>query len=311
MTWVPTSVVAHAVDFAGFLYDPTQDIIYSRLDALQRKVGYNVPYDYLAVGLSMFIDSEPFYFDYGGRHWLIEPWKGQYGLESGGEIGVYVDEITADSSGLPPALRHYACVSAADQLTMSFTLYRNGEKLFTRGPESHWWLTGFKWGVFTPRSTDIWMDIEIVFPKTEMRDAFKKALVAKSYITFERNSLSIAFTYDSPRAEQPVSRRALEGPGQIANEHLVERYNELKKALGLPSNDPNAFTAEAVGDALLDQVPYAIRVVGRTAVNILEQRATDAARRFQGEANAKLEEAKATYRDLVEFVHNLRQWRMH
>lgn len=308
MTWAPTSVLAHGVVAAGFLYDPAQDIIYSKLDAWQRALGYNMPYDYGAPLISMPIDSEPFYFEYAGKQWLIEPWKGQYGLESGGEIGVYYDTIGID---VPPEYRHYASVSEADQLTMSFTLYRNGEKLFQRGPESHFWLTGFKWGVFTPHSTDITMDIEIVFPKTEMRNAFKKALIAKSYRTLERNPLSIAFTYDSPRAPQPVSRQVLEGPAQMANERLVARYNELKQALRITSNDPNAFTAEAVADALVDQVPYAIRVVGRTAVNILEQRATDAARRFQGEANAKFEEAKATYREVMEFVHNLRHWRMH
>jgi len=36
----PTSALAHAVYAAGFLYDPDQDIIYSRMDALQRNFGY-------------------------------------------------------------------------------------------------------------------------------------------------------------------------------------------------------------------------------------------------------------------------------
>jgi hypothetical protein len=39
-TWTPTSPLAKAVELAGFLYDPDQDIIYSRMDALQRRLGY-------------------------------------------------------------------------------------------------------------------------------------------------------------------------------------------------------------------------------------------------------------------------------
>ena len=37
----------------------------------------------------MIIDCEPICFMYGGKNWMIELWKGQYGLETGGEIGVY------------------------------------------------------------------------------------------------------------------------------------------------------------------------------------------------------------------------------
>jgi hypothetical protein len=309
VTWAPTSVLAHGVVAAGFLYDPAQDIIYSKLDAWQRGLGYNMPYDYGAPPVGMIIDSEPLYFEYAGKLWLIEPWKGQYGLESGAEIGVYRDELLG-LGGLPPGMRHYASVSEADQLTMKFTLYRNGKELLHRGPESHWWLTGFKWGVFTAHSSDLRMDIEIVFPKTEMRDAFKKALKDKRYVTSEKDPLSIAFTYDSPRAPQPESRVALEGVAQLANERLVGRYNELKQWLRIPSNDPNAFTGEAALDALISRVPMAYRVVGRIAMNIVRQRATDTVRRVQSEADAAVEEAKHTYREVLEFVHKLRKWRM-
>jgi hypothetical protein len=308
MTWAPTSVLAHGVVAAGFLYDPAQDIIYSKLDAWQRKFGYNMAYDYGAPPAGMIIDSEPLYFEYAGKLWLIEPWKGQYGLECGAEIGVYRDEIGVD---MPPGLRHYASVSSADQLMMKFTLYRNGKELLHRGPESHWWLTGFKWGVFTEHTSDLAMDIEIVFPKTEMRDAFKKALRDKSYVTSERDSLSIAFTYDTPRAPQPELRLALEGKAQAANELLVGKYNDLKQALRIPSNDPNAFTGAAAANALWNQVPTAIRVQGlytaRTAAKILQQRATDVARRVQSEVASKAEEAKNTYREMERFVS---KWRM-
>ena len=305
MTWTPTSVLAHSVVAAGFLYDPEQDIIYSRLDALQRMAGYAWAFDEAAAPLGMIIDCEPFYFQYAGKLWMIELWKGQYDLETGAEIGVYRDDLGAS---LPLRARWFACVDTADQLTMKFTLYRDGQELFHRGPESHWWLTGFKWGVFTALTSALTMKLEIVFPKTQMRDAFRKAVREKGYATTERDSFSIAFTFDSPRTEQPLSRWA-EGIEQPKNEILVAKYNELKQWLRIPSNDPNAFTGEAALDALISRVPTAYRVVGRIAANIMKQRAIDTVKRVQSEAHAAVEEAKHTYREVVEFVDKLRQWR--
>jgi hypothetical protein len=83
--WSSTSKLAQAVEVAGFDYDPEQDIIFSRMDAVQRRFGY----DASALLMSAVIDCEPIFFDFGGKTWMIELWKGQYGLETGCEIGVY------------------------------------------------------------------------------------------------------------------------------------------------------------------------------------------------------------------------------
>src|SRR4051794_9572622 len=88
-TWAPSSVTAKAVVAAGFDFDPVGDIIYSRMDALQRKAGYCWNYDRAAPLFDMIIDCEPIYFKYGGAKWMIELWKGQYGIMTGAEIGVY------------------------------------------------------------------------------------------------------------------------------------------------------------------------------------------------------------------------------
>src|SRR5680860_227608 len=160
--WSPTSALAHAVYAAGFVYDPDQDIIYSRLDAPQRLFGYAYGYDVAALGMNAVIDCEPIFFDYDNKHWMIELWKGQYGLESGCEIGIYTRPIGSTSliymlmdatvgqrpgDGLPSHNLFYDCAADADMLELSATLHRDGAPLLTRGPELHWWLTGFKWRV--------------------------------------------------------------------------------------------------------------------------------------------------------------------
>ncbi|MBN1962231.1 MAG: DUF4474 domain-containing protein [Deltaproteobacteria bacterium] len=89
-SWKPRNKAAQAVWKAGFCYSPEQDIIYSRMDAWQRKFGYAYSYDIAApITISAIIDCEPFFFHYNNKHWMIELWKGQYGLETGAEIGIY------------------------------------------------------------------------------------------------------------------------------------------------------------------------------------------------------------------------------
>ena len=87
--WTPTSALARAVDSGGIPYDPDQDIIYSKMYPVQRQLGYAYGYDAAALLMGAVIDCEPIFFDYGGKTWMIELWKGQYGLETGCEIGVY------------------------------------------------------------------------------------------------------------------------------------------------------------------------------------------------------------------------------
>ncbi|MGN1083756.1 MAG: DUF4474 domain-containing protein [Lachnospiraceae bacterium] len=76
----------------GFLYDETQDKIYSAMNPWQREVGYCKLYDDATLAMNMAIQCEPIYFNYDNRRWLIEFWKGQYGMSTGGEVGIYVTD---------------------------------------------------------------------------------------------------------------------------------------------------------------------------------------------------------------------------
>ena len=61
----------------------------STVDAWQKAAGYTWLYDYMAPRFQMVFDALPVYFDYGGRKLLIEFWKGQYGINTGADIGIY------------------------------------------------------------------------------------------------------------------------------------------------------------------------------------------------------------------------------
>jgi len=254
--WTPQSLLAQAVDVAGFLYDPRQDIIYSKMYPLQRHFGYAYAYDAAALAMNANIDCEPFFFDYAGKTWMIELWKGQYGLETGCEIGAYNRPSGSSSFPYPlldatigqrpgdPSPSHnlfFDCANDNELLLMSSKLYRNGERLLCRGPERHWWLTGFKWGVYSEPS-DLTMEVSITCLDDVMTAAFVSAVEATGYQNVDVNGNEVSFTFDNPLTRQPRDDfPQLVSLVRTADQQIVAAYD----ALGLPNNDPNTIGDQA------------------------------------------------------------------
>ena len=293
MAWQPTTPLAHAVFEAGFEYDGKRDIIYSRLYPLQRHTGFCWAYDCLSPAMLMIIDCEPFYFGYDGKLWMIELWKGQYGIETGAEIGVYncmrdkqAPTVTAGRFSTGARGTFFNSATDSEMPTMAFKLSRDGSPLLERGPERHWWLTGFKWGVFTRSSSQLSMDIQITFDnKPEMCSAFKGALKERGYPVREIGNTGVGFVFNRPTELQPASRWAAESGAQATNERLVNGYIALKKALNLPSNDPNGFVVPAQWlDAAQQVVDKAAKLRNETlaAAKVLQDRASAMANKLQG-----------------------------
>ena len=244
--WIPESKVAKTVYAVGFQYDTEQDIIFSRMDAWQREFGYAYAYDLAAPAtISAVIDCEPIFFRYDDKDWMIELWKGHYGLETGGEIGVYVrsrqwpvlDATIGHRPHDPANAKFFECANDSERLEMSFTLNRDGTPLFRRGPEKHWWLTGFKWGVLsTPEQ--LTMDVEIVFPTAKMGKAFVAALEKSGYQDIHLSVRSVRFTFAKPVSVQPrldPNCQLLVESARENNAVLVKNYQKLN----LENNDPN------------------------------------------------------------------------
>ncbi len=234
----------------GFAYDPQQNIFYSRMDAWQRSYGYCRLYDEATAPLSMVIDCEPIRFEYENKKWLIELWKGQYGMTTGGEIGVF----TSGGSGLPvpDVINGVVFRSAADDylLQMSFTLKKNGRVLFRRSAK-HWWLTGFILGEFSEPS-ELSMDVTITLKNDEMRREFVDSLIRLGYSDQEIGvaDRTVTFTFSVPRTEQPRTRTELVSKvSQAKNKFLCRRYQTLanathgiyRKMKGLEHSSPDLY----------------------------------------------------------------------
>lgn len=161
----------------GYCYDAKQDVFSTSLDAWQRNFGYTESYNHYAPYVNMIFDYEPIYFDYQNKTWLIELWKGQYGINTGAEIGIYYSD-----SYVPPGLFDYTlfhCVKDEDMLPMSLHLFSKDDSI-AMIRKRHWWLTIFNVGTYC-EPKDLSMNVSITFPTESMMNAFTDALRKKGY----------------------------------------------------------------------------------------------------------------------------------
>ena len=211
-------MINETLESAGFAYDPKKDIFYSTMDCWQRKMGYCKLFDKGSPLFNMVIDCEPISFSYGGKRWLIELWKGQYGITTGAEIGIYNtsrDEIHTDRfTGI-----YYEPISDDERLPLSIMLRKNKKVMFHRRA-THWWLTGFVLGEFS-HPGELTMTAKIKFPNAEMRDAFLEGLQAIRYTheEYKVRENTVTIYYNKPHSPQPLSQN-------IAKKILIQQLNE-------------------------------------------------------------------------------------
>ena len=133
----------------GYRYSYVGDYYYTDdKDCWQKFFGFNFAYDIAAPLALIQYDYVRVFFTYGEYDWMIQMWKGQYGLLfHGSEVGVYTKPV-----GSPSATRyaHYAAADKENFLKMSTALYhqsgRNSDEYhfeFERPYDEYWWCTGF------------------------------------------------------------------------------------------------------------------------------------------------------------------------
>ncbi len=192
-------IINDLIEPLGYIYDIYQDIFATRLDAFQKQFGYTAFYDLSAAYFNMVFDYETIYFDYNGRTWLIEMWKGQYGINAGCEIGVYYANSIVPKDKLDTTLFH--AVDTTDMLDISLRLSKHENKKLHQYTKlgqlhyRHWWLTLFKMGVFS-KPKDLFLNASIRFKDYAMLhhflDSFTKTLPDTLY---KVNGLTVYFTF--------------------------------------------------------------------------------------------------------------------
>lgn len=134
----------------SYQYSYVDDYYYTNdRDCWQDSFGFGRIYDLAAPYVLMEYDYVRVFFPYGDRDWMVQLWKGQYGLFFYGcEIGVYNKPPGEKKDGV---FTMYGRPEQEDWPKMEITLYHDeggGDyvRQFTREYDDYWWCTGFKAG---------------------------------------------------------------------------------------------------------------------------------------------------------------------
>ncbi len=176
----------------SYQYSYVDDYYYTNdKDAWQYHFGFGKIYDFVSPYILLEYDYIRIFFTYENKDWMIQMWKGQYGMVFfGGEIGVYNREHKEEGYG---EWAMYACAPEEDWLAMEMTLYWqeeiNGEyvRQFTREYDKYWWCTGFKNGhirVEEP-ADELRLEARITFKDETMRELFTQGLEECGFVKRE------------------------------------------------------------------------------------------------------------------------------
>ena len=180
------------IGLIGYLYDPVNKCFYTASDPWQRNFGYNEIYDNSAGLTLMIIDTLRIKFPYKDKDWMIQAWKGQYGLVLvGAEVGVY-------NKPKDRTLEHYECVGDDERLRMEMEVQKlDGGKWKTiiyRPYEEHWWITGFIFGNELGNYDNVRVLIRITMKDYEMLEGVTASLEKQGYY-YEVKGLDVHFIF--------------------------------------------------------------------------------------------------------------------
>ncbi len=162
-------------------------------NCMQRHFGYNPLYDLGANLIDFSIETTKIDFDYEGKEYRFQFWKGQY---ISGEIGTVGGEIGIYTRPEGSVGEHYNCADEDDWLKMEMTVYwdefDNGEYLpqLTRNYNIFWWPTGFVDGQLKNRRDSNTMRIlaRITFETEEQAQLFAESMANKGFTEVEEFS---------------------------------------------------------------------------------------------------------------------------
>ncbi|MBQ8782209.1 MAG: DUF4474 domain-containing protein [Clostridia bacterium] len=134
----------------SYQYSYVDDYYYTNdKEAWQYNFGFGKIYDFVSPYILLEYDYIRVFFTYEDKDWMLQMWKGQYGLVFyGGEIGIYNKPHSDDGID---AWTMFNCPAEEDWLKMEMTLWHediqgNWNREFTREYDYYWWCTGFKNG---------------------------------------------------------------------------------------------------------------------------------------------------------------------
>ena len=181
---MPWRLLMRDTPILSYQYSFIDDYYYIHdVDCWQRSFGFGRFYDLVAPYMLLEYDYVRVFFTYQDKDYMIQLWKGQYGLIFYGcEQGIYSKDHTDEEDGI---FTFYKAMDPGEWPQMSLTLYhdknRNGNYVreFTRANDTHWWCSGFKAGHLKKEepANELRQEGTITFKDPEVARFFSEGLI--------------------------------------------------------------------------------------------------------------------------------------
>lgn len=174
----------------GYNFNIKEMVVYATVNSWMRNFGFCLGYDLFSyVTPFFFYNTRRFKFDYAGKQWMIQVWKGMYVVSNGAEIGVYNRE--------PKGGTFYNCASDEDMLNIGFSLYHGEELLFTQPESRTWWANGFKLSKELYSARKMTLKYTIEMKDQEMLEAFTRAVDKNIYhdVSYTVDGLKVSMVW--------------------------------------------------------------------------------------------------------------------
>ncbi|MBQ6268020.1 MAG: DUF4474 domain-containing protein [Clostridia bacterium] len=166
----------------SYRYSYIDDYYYAdNVNSWQRNFGYAKYYDLIAPYLLLEYDYIRVFFTYEDKDWMVQCWKGQYGLVFyGAECGIYNKPHSDEAD---TAFTTYRCPDESDWIDMGMTMYHadtsgNYQRELTCDYGRYWWCTGFKPGHLRKQepANELRTEHRLTFKDEEMARLFAAGL---------------------------------------------------------------------------------------------------------------------------------------
>lgn len=154
----------------GYNFNYEELLLYAQVNVWMRDFGFTILYDlFCYITPFFFYNTRRIKFDYEGKEWMVQIWKGNYLVSNGAEVGIYTREPGSFGT-------FYNCANDEQMMDMSMKLYHGDDLLFERPEQLHWWITGFEISDRLYPANKLTLDFTIEMQSEEMLDAFCAAV---------------------------------------------------------------------------------------------------------------------------------------
>lgn len=142
-------------------------LIYTTVNCWMRDFGFDLLYDIFCYATPFFnYITRRYKFEYDGREWMIQAWKGNYVITNGAEVGVY----SREKGGIGT---YYSCYDGVMDMSLRLSC---GDKVFFDRSEQQWWISGFKISRKLYSPTLMTAEYSLELPNVEMAEKFRDAV---------------------------------------------------------------------------------------------------------------------------------------